>query len=157
MRTADGAKVDLKDLYAQDIAADAMRDRKQQILDSLSANAAIKARQLGFENAGWLRPPLNNARLASVALYRGNLDAFRRVLEHCDGDIGCFYEEAERLAGLSPEERRQQLGVTVDKVEAADTPDVASDSGQRRATRAAAGIIAGRLSDNRLVFPVSRQ
>lgn len=158
MRTADAAKADLKELYAQDIDEDAMRDRKQQILDTLLARAAEKASQLGFENAGWLRPPLNNARLASVALYRGNLDAFHRLLQRCDGDIGCFYEESERLAGLSIEERQRQLAATVDTVEAADMSGVSSGSGHWRATRAvAAGIISGSLLDNRLVLPVSRQ
>jgi predicted aminopeptidase len=33
-----------------------------------------------------------------MSLYEGRLPEFRALLESCDGDIECFYEEARRLA-----------------------------------------------------------
>ena len=109
MTSADAAKIELNALYAQDIDDDLKRARKQRLIDALVAQAAEEAKRLGFEGPGWLRPPLNNARLASLALYRGQLDAFRRILADCGGDIACFYTEVERLGNLPPADRRQAL------------------------------------------------
>lgn len=109
LETAEAAKLDLTALYAQNIEDGVKRARKQQLLDALVARAAEDAERLGFDGPGWLRPPLNNARLASMTLYRGKLGAFRRILADCDGNIGCFYAEAERLADLPAAERQLRL------------------------------------------------
>ena len=109
MTSADATKTELEALYALDIDDGLKRARKQRLIDALVARAAEDAKRLGFQGSGWLRPPLNNARLASLALYRGQLGAFRRILADCGGDLACFYAEAERLGNLPPADRRQQL------------------------------------------------
>ena len=109
MATAEAAKDELRMLYAETMDIEQKRAKKQALLDALSARAEDEASRLGFSHAGWLRPPLNNARLASTSLYRGNLTAFRRLLANCDGDIACFYREANRLSKLPADERRREL------------------------------------------------
>ena len=86
-----------------------MREQKRLLLDDLSKRATEEAIRRGFDDAGWLRAPLNNARLVSVGLYRGHLGAFRTLMEQCSGDFACFYTAAEELADAAPDERRQRL------------------------------------------------
>jgi predicted aminopeptidase len=109
MAVAESAKDELRALYAETMDDAAKREKKRALLDGLSERAAAEAAQLGFSNAGWLRPPLNNARLASTSLYRGNLPAFRRLMVDCDEDITCFYREAARLAELPADDRQREL------------------------------------------------
>ena len=65
--------------------------------------------QQPFPAMNWLEVPLNNARLASLVLYRGKLDDFRRLLERCENDLRCFYKRAESIAEFPQEERSDQL------------------------------------------------
>ena len=109
MEIAAAAKEDLSALYRSDVDVAEMRQRKAGILDALSARAGEVSRQHGMRGSGWLGEPLNNARLASAALYRGDVGAFRRILERCSGALPCFYAEANRLAALDARERRHEL------------------------------------------------
>lgn len=109
MEIAESARQELHGIYAS-TADDAEKRRlKQATLEALSTRANRKATELGFSHAGWLRPPLNNARLASTSLYRGNLPAFRRLIADCSDEMACFYAEVDRLSKLSPEDRQAQL------------------------------------------------
>ena len=109
MEIAVSARQELSRLYASTADDVEKRRLKQATLDALSTRANLKATELGFSHAGWLRPPLNNARLASTSLYRGNLPAFRQLFADCDAEIECFYAEADRLSKLSLEDRHRQL------------------------------------------------
>lgn len=106
---ADAALQDLGRLYASSLAAAEKRRRKELRLATLVEDAEARAAALGFRDAGWLRQPLNNARLASVSLYRGYLPAFRSILDDCAADLRCFYSEAEKLAGLDAAAREAIL------------------------------------------------
>jgi len=106
---ADAARRDLAMLYESAVDEDTMRRRKEERLRRLAVDAGDKARALGYENAGWLSQPVNNARLASVSLYRGYLPQFRALLARCNGSLDCFYLEAERLAALDPADREATL------------------------------------------------
>ena len=96
-------------LYDEDIDEQTMRDRKATILGELSASAQslVEARDKPVYN--WLAPPLNNARLVSLNLYEGRLNAFSTIAENCHQDLECFYAYAEELAGMSREERSSRL------------------------------------------------
>ncbi len=107
---ADRARQDLERLYASSLDETTMRARKEERLSQLADEANRRARELGYENAGWLGRPVNNARLASVSLYRGYLPQFRAILADCDAELDCFYAEADRLAALDIEERSAALG-----------------------------------------------
>ncbi len=111
---AEAAKVELEALYADGIDVGEMRRRKRALLDDLSRRAVEEAARRGFEDAGWLRAPLNNARLVSVGVYRSHLGAFRALYQQCDSDLSCFYAGAEELADLPAEQRRQRLDAFAD-------------------------------------------
>ena len=102
-------RTELSALYALTIDDGTKRQKKTELLERLSADAAEVAKTAGFAAPGWVRPPLNNARLLSVALYRGHLDAFRHIFSRCSDDFACFYTEAKRLSELEPEVRQNSL------------------------------------------------
>jgi predicted aminopeptidase len=99
----------LAELYAREIDPAAMRNEKQCLLDDLSAEAGRLIRKSGSSAPNWLAPPLNNARLVSLNLYEGRLDAFEALLATCQDSLACFYGEAERLARLPQAERESRL------------------------------------------------
>lgn len=97
------ARDELAQLYARDMPVAAKRAAKARILADLSADldADVSATQ------PW--GAFNNARLASLSLYRGYLPAFRAVFAACDERFACFYERAAALAELPPAERAVRL------------------------------------------------
>lgn len=100
------AIADLERLYASGLPAAEMRRRKSARLAELGAAAAA----LGGGGKP-LAGDLNNARLVSLSLYRGKVDAFLRLLDRCGGDLGCFYDRAAAIAELPADERRAALEV----------------------------------------------
>ena len=99
----------LEELYRSAVDDDARRARKTAILDALSSSAGKILDQAGSGNGNWLAAPLNNARLVSLNLYEGRLDAFREMYAKCNASIGCFHAETRSLAELSVAERNSRL------------------------------------------------
>ena len=99
----------LATLYEQDIDEIAMRQRKKEILDGLSVSAEALIDVQGMQVRNWLAAPLNNARLVSLNLYEGRLEAFKVIVEECHNELSCFYARAEELANLSDVERSIRL------------------------------------------------
>jgi predicted aminopeptidase len=99
----------LEALYRSALDDDAMRAGKREILDALSARAGQILTQAGSNGGNWLAAPLNNARLVSLNLYEGRVDAFRVLYADCGESISCFYAQAESLAELSTAERNRRL------------------------------------------------
>jgi predicted aminopeptidase len=99
------ARADLESLYAASLDEESIRARKREILDTLSADAQalIDADGRGVRN--WLSPPLNNARLVSMNLYEGQVDAFKAIYEECGRSLACFYARAEQLGELDAAQR----------------------------------------------------
>lgn len=93
------ARNDLESLYASDTPPGEMRRRKKERLSSLVGSVAAMLENAGRDPGGWVGGELNNARLASMALYEGRLPEFRAILENCNQRIECFYAEARGLAG----------------------------------------------------------
>jgi predicted aminopeptidase len=93
------ARADLEELYASAVPKEQMRRRKQARLESLASDAARLLENAGRDSSGWQAGALNNARLASIALYEGRVPEFRALLERCNEQIECFYAEAKALAG----------------------------------------------------------
>jgi predicted aminopeptidase len=109
MALVEDAKTELESLYGEDLNDAHKRNRKQEILDRLSSAAGIIVDAQPFPATNWLQAPLNNARLASLVLYRGQLDAFRNLLKRCDNEMPCFYSTLDDLVDLPQEERSRRL------------------------------------------------
>jgi len=101
------ARNDLEALYASDLPADEMRKAKGKRLRALAAAAATLLETGTGPN--WLQGELNNARLASLGLYRGSVGAFMGVYDDCDEKLACFYGAVEELAELPTGQRAAAL------------------------------------------------
>jgi len=98
-------------LYAEPLDAQQMRARKEEILTQMRADyGRLKQSWDGFAGYDhWFEQPLNNAQLASVAIYTQLVPAFQRLLRENGGDLQRFYAEAKRLAALPKAQRDAAL------------------------------------------------
>ncbi len=103
------ARDDLRTIYAAADNEEEKRHRKKARLGQLARVASTRLERSGRDSASWLRGELNNARLASMALYEGRLPAFRALLANCHDDIRCFYAKAGELAKLDKSVRDAAL------------------------------------------------
>jgi predicted aminopeptidase len=101
----------LAHLYAEPLDAADKRAGKAQIIDAMRAEyAALKDTSPGFSGYDWwFQQPLNNAQLASVAIYNQLVPAFVALLQKRSGDLPGFYMEVKRLASLRQQERDAQI------------------------------------------------
>ncbi len=88
-----------------------LRRQKQALLDDLKqAYAQLKAKWGGdTEYDGWFAQPLNNATLNSIVAYYDLVPGFEQLLKVNGGDLGKFYEAADKLAHKPKAERQQRL------------------------------------------------
>ncbi|MDX1481639.1 MAG: aminopeptidase, partial [Woeseiaceae bacterium] len=109
MALAAAARADLEAIYTAEVDDAARRELKQGRLQRLSTDAEVLSRSRGFPDAGWFKPPLNNARLLSVILYSDHLPAFLQLFENCREQFDCFYAEAERIGDMDADARAAAL------------------------------------------------
>jgi predicted aminopeptidase len=80
-------------------------------LDALGGRyAALRASWDGWPGYdAWFAEPVNNARLAAIALYRAQVPDFERWLAACGGDLERFYAAVDALAELDAPQRAARL------------------------------------------------
>jgi predicted aminopeptidase len=106
-----------RDRFAAAYAASSDAAERRAVKERLQAEmradyARLKESWGGFAGYDWwFEQPLNNAQLASVALYTELVPGFERLLAECDGDLPQFYARVKELAKLPEAERRARLGV----------------------------------------------
>jgi len=98
-------------LYRLQLESQAMRQRKQILLDGLSSDIRALGRKYGGQTlyGEWLKEGLNNAHLVSVASYYDCVPGFEWLLAQQHGDLAAFYAAVRRLAGRPRAERHAQL------------------------------------------------
>jgi predicted aminopeptidase len=98
-------------LYRSGIAREAMREGKRRILRELVEEyRSLRQGWGGYAGYdGWFVADLNNAQLASVAIYTQLVPAFQALLARGGGDLARFYGAVKALAALPPEERAARL------------------------------------------------
>ncbi|MDX1380974.1 MAG: aminopeptidase [Xanthomonadales bacterium] len=99
-------------LYAADRPAADQRRGKQAILDALRADydGLVAGPWSGTDYfAGWFEAPLNNARLALFASYRGGVCAFAGLYAEAGEDMARFHELAGERARLPAPARQAWL------------------------------------------------
>lgn len=105
MKIMNAARIDLSNWYAQDMSDDDKRKGKRSRIELLQEALDIEFKNSGRMSSSWPGEPLNNARIASLALYEGRLPEFLLMLEQCDDDLECFYDEARRVSRLDQSAR----------------------------------------------------
>jgi len=102
----------LKALYAQPLAADAMRAAKQAEFERLRR----EYRQLRDSEWGgvgrfdaWINAPMNNAKLLPFGLYDQWVPAFAALFAEVGGDWERFYRRVEEVGSLPIQERQRVL------------------------------------------------
>ncbi len=105
MQLFEEARARLDALYASSLSNAGKRDQKQRILQQLASDA----NSTSGSDTNWIRGDLNNARLASFAMYRGYLPAFRQLFARCEQQWTCFYAAVDELAALSASARVDAL------------------------------------------------
>ena len=114
MSLVDETKSELQALYASAVDDEQKRSAKQKLLDDLSAAAGRLVADSGAGAVNWLAAPLNNARLASLGLYEGRQEEFKKLLRDCNDELDCFYAETRKLADLDKDERHRRLDQMAD-------------------------------------------
>jgi predicted aminopeptidase len=107
-----GARERLRALYASPLAADAMRTRKHEELETLRADyAQLRDRQ--WQGKGlydeWINSEINNAKLVPFGLYHRWVSAFAALFAQQQGAWPAFYDAAAKLGRLDAEARVQAL------------------------------------------------
>lgn len=103
---------ELQRIYTGPASDDAKRTAKAAAIDNLRARyARMKTDRwngyVGYDQ--WFAAPINNAKLATVAVYNDLVPAFTRLLEICGGDYERFYRAVERLGKLDIRRRAEAL------------------------------------------------
>lgn len=101
----------LAQLYRQPLAVPEMRERKARALDELrNEYARVSATWPAHRRYdAWMRAPLNNARLASLANYQRWVAAFEQLLLEHERDLSSFYTAARALSALPATRREVRL------------------------------------------------
>lgn len=109
----EAARARLSTLYRSDADAARMRETKQAIIaDMRDDYQELKRHWGGFAGYDdWFGSPINNAKLTAVAIYRGLVPDFERLLTACGGDFERFYRQVEQLTQLELAERHAQLNL----------------------------------------------
>jgi predicted aminopeptidase len=102
---------ELSDLYAGDFPVDRKRAGKAAIFGALRRDFEAEKHRIPELAAydHWVVSGLNNAGLATIAVYHELVPAFKRMLSRSNGDLAAFYQECRRLSRLPPPEREQHL------------------------------------------------
>ncbi len=98
-------------LYASDATAQQKLARKEQAFAEMRADyERLKQGWGGYAGYDWwFAQPLNNAQLASVAIYTQLVPGFQKVLAQDHGDLPAFYASARKLGRLPKAERHKML------------------------------------------------
>ena len=102
----------LEQLYASDLAADAMRAAKQAEFERLRQEyRTLREREWGGRGRydAWVAAPLNNAKLLPFGLYDKWVEAFAALFAEVGGDWPRFYQRAAALGKLPTEARTRAL------------------------------------------------
>jgi predicted aminopeptidase len=105
------SQLQLKDLYAQDIQANVMRQSKNDIIHNLKRDYKDLSSQFAIEDGfrRWFEGPVNNARLVSISTYYDLVPAFLQLLESHDGNFPAFFKHVENIGKLPDKERKDCL------------------------------------------------
>ncbi|HEY5638369.1 MAG TPA: aminopeptidase [Burkholderiales bacterium] len=105
-----GTRARLEAVYASKAPVEVTRERKRAEFAAMAARyVALKASWGGFAGYDRLMAAPNNALIASISTYTGQVPGFRRLLADAGGDFARFYDKVRALAALPAAERKAAL------------------------------------------------
>lgn len=124
-----GYRAKLKAIYSSGLPVAQKREAKESVLSEMKENylAAQEAAGQPPVYKYWLDKDLNNAKLASLALYTQWLPAFETILEEEGRDLPKFYARVSELAQMPTAERNVALR-RMQGLQTAKTLEVAASS-----------------------------
>lgn len=102
----------LRQLYAQPLSPEVMRQRKQQAFETMRQRyRQLRDGQWNGDNRfdAWIDAPMNNARLLPFGLYDHWVPAFAALFREVGGDWPRFFEAVEALGGQPVRQRHDRL------------------------------------------------
>jgi predicted aminopeptidase len=119
-------RAQLAALYAEEMPANDMRRRKQEILTTLANDIRALDKKFGGRSGynEWIEQGLNNAHLASVATYYDCVPGFERLLALHNDNLPQFYSAVRDLT-KKPRTERHALLCTTPEPEKAEPPEPA--------------------------------
>jgi len=109
-RIVERCRQRLDALYRSGIAPEAMRARKDAILEQMIEEYHAFRQSASFTGYDrWFAQRPNNAQVASVVIYTQLVPAFQALLDREGGDLGRFYAQVKLLANLPKNERADAL------------------------------------------------
>lgn len=101
----------LRDIYASDLPDGAKRIAKAEVMSDLKRTYLSQQEALGKPPVykQWLEKDLNNAKIASLALYTKLYPAFEALLKEEDNSLPRFYERVRLLGSMAATERAAAL------------------------------------------------
>ena len=87
-----------------------LRRRKANIYHKFRTELEALRNEPGFSGIkGWLRRPMNNASLGSVAIYHRHVPAFHNLFKSCEHNFPDYFKAVEQLGELPHAERHRVL------------------------------------------------
>ena len=105
----DAARDDLRDYFARDADTETLRALKSGRYERLADDVRAVLRAAGRSENHWLTVELNNARLLPMALYDRHVPAFLALYADCGNELGCLYDEVEKISKLDRDARYARL------------------------------------------------
>lgn len=98
-------------LYQEKLPVEEMQTKKLALFAELKDRYLLQKQHWGGYQGydGWFSRNLNNARLASIAVYRDRVPDFVRWLEACQGDMSEFYATMKQLSKHDKHRRQERL------------------------------------------------
>jgi len=103
----NGYRAQLQDIYTSDLPIDAKRTEKANVMRDIQRAYLTQQKANGkpLVYKQWLEKDLNNAKIASLALYTKLYPVFEALLKEEGNSLPAFYERVKVLASLPAHER----------------------------------------------------
>jgi predicted aminopeptidase len=101
----------LTSVYASTIPDDRRREERSRAFRETARtwDELVRDQPEAKRFAGWFEPVPNNARLAALLAYEGQVPAFRALFARSNGDFAAFYAAARQLGARPAVERKAEL------------------------------------------------
>jgi len=106
----------LRAMYSSDLTDAQKGAQKAQVIQSMRDRySTLKITWDGFKGYDkWFETPINNARLAAIAVYRDRVPDFKRWIDACDGDLERYYSAVKKLKKMDKDERHRRLSIVTE-------------------------------------------